>query len=183
MGTGRVAQAVDQMSDDDPAVASGVSVSSGPSRRVLVAAGAVVVALAVAVAAVILANRPAEGDPGRLSEPILELPSEVTLPLLEDVTAAWSVDDLGVSPAEDAMAGGAAVGDLDGDGAVELLIANGTVSVLRWTGSGYDEPVVLSIDDAIAVSVSDVDADGFDDALVARAGDRDTIVVGRGLDP
>ena len=44
--------------------------------------------------------------------------------------------------------------DSDGDGVPELIVANGQVAVLRWNGSGYDEPRILSISDAIGVNPS-----------------------------
>jgi hypothetical protein len=73
---------------------------------------------------------------------------------------------------------GLATADLNGDGKVDLLVANGgtgnsgTVSILFGNGDGTFQPAVsLSLTaPAIAVTVADFDGDGFPDIAVAEQG-------------
>jgi hypothetical protein len=156
----------------------GSLLSEPPSAQVLGIVAAAFALIAIIVVLVIVLNRPETGDPGRLSETGVALPSDIALPVLHDATTEWGLGNLGLQIAADQMAGGVAVGDLDGDRFDELIVANGNVAVLRWNGSGYDDPHMLDGVDAIGVTATDVDGDGFDDALIATAGDVDRIVWG-----
>lgn len=127
-----------------------------------------------------VARKSPTGDPGRLTEAAVALPPGIPLPELSDATATWGLSDLAITPAEDMMAGGVAIADLDGDEAVDLVIANGDVAVLRWDPSAdaYDEAVYVDLGEAIGVTAADVDRDGYLDLLVATATGSDAILWG-----
>lgn len=118
------------------------------------------------------------GDPGRLNESVWAAPVGLPGAQLTDATQDWGLDLVPAAGAIDAMSGGVAVDDLDDDGDLDLLVAQGTVSFLRWNGTGYDRPVDLGVDDALGVSAADVDGDGLVDVLTARTSGDDRIVWG-----
>jgi hypothetical protein len=63
----------------------------------------------------------------------------VPLPVLADATHAWALDTVQLVAAEDPMAGGAAVADLNGDGPMDLLIATARdVDDIVWGGAWLD---------------------------------------------
>jgi hypothetical protein len=151
---------------------------------VAVRAGAylVLIVLVVALVAIVAASllgRDAitDADAGQLSEPSWPLPASVPLPDLTDVTRQWGLEQLSGGFGEP-MAGGIAVADMDLDGDLDLIIANGPVHVLRWSEAGYLDSVLVDVGDAMAVTAADVDADGWPDLLVARATDTDLVVWG-----
>lgn len=117
-----------------------------------------------------------DADIGELSESR----SQVGYDEIADATAMWGLASRPANEATgDTMAGGLALDDLDGDGDLDLVIAQGTVAIYRWAGSGYADPVAVDdISDAATVSTADVDRDGFKDLLIGQSGDEDSIVFG-----
>ncbi len=115
---------------------------------------------------------------GRLSEPVGELPAFVEAPVLVVGTTDWGLDPVAGSGFDDPMAGGGAIGDLDSDGRADIVVAHGEVLVFRGTESRFEPPRSLSVDDAVAASLTDVDLDGHLDILIARTGSHDRVVWG-----
>lgn len=140
---------------------------------------AIIAVLAGVVAGVALRGGPT-GDPGQLSEPAIELPAGVSLPELSDATGDWGLADFTMPAADDMMAGGVAVADLDGDLHNDLVIANGDVAVLRWSqeANRFSAPQFLGVNNAVAAAATDVDRDGLPDILIATANDEDLVFWG-----
>lgn len=148
-----------------------------PSRRVWVLTAAIVLLIAM-IAVIVIASSSPSGQAGELSEPSIDLPANVPLPSLVNATQRWGLDQLDASNNADYMSGGAAFVDLDGNGAGELVIANGDVVVLTWVGDGFGAPISLGIDQATSVTTADLDGDGAPELLVGRSADDDSIVWG-----
>ena len=75
-----------------------------------------------------------------------------------------------------------AVGDFDGDGALDLAVANkrdNTVSVLLGHGDGtFEAPRNFAVGDSpVSVAVGDFNGDGVPDLAVANAGSNDVSVL------
>lgn len=119
-------------------------------------------------------------DPGELTEPDLTLPADVPPIRFVDVTAAWQLSDIDLGGDVDTPAGGVAVADMDNDGDLDLIVANGRTMVLRWENGSYDAAEDLGVGEAVAVTATDVDRDGWVDVLVARRAPEDVIVWGGG---
>lgn len=133
--------------------------------------------VAITVASLFGRNAITDADVGRLSEPSWPLPASVPEPLLTDVSREWGLDGLS-GGFDEPMAGGVAVADMDADGDLDLIFANGSVQIMRWAEDRYLDAIRLDVDDAMAVTAADVDADGWPDLLVARASGTDLIVWG-----
>lgn len=144
--------------------------------------------VAVAVIAVIVSGlfvlRALRGSPvidadiGELEEPTWTLAPDVPLPELSDATAAWNLDSVGLGGNVDAVAGGVAVADMDRDGDLDLIVANGRALIIPWQGEAFGAPIDLASTSAVAVSAADVDEDGWVDALVSQRGTDDLVVWG-----
>lgn len=140
-------------------------------------------ALAVLLAGVAL-SRPdwpssiSNADPGELTEPELTLPPDVPTTRFVDATDAWQLARVDVGGEVDAPAGGVAVADMDNDGDLDLVVANGRAAIIPWENGSYGEPIDLGIDGAVGVTATDVDGDGWIDALVARRATEDVVVWG-----
>ncbi len=145
---------------------------------------------AIAVVAVLMAvlalSRPywpsaiSNADPGELTEPELTLPPDVPMARFVDATDAWQLGRVDLGADVDASAGGVAVADMDNDGDLDLVVANGRAAIVPWENGAYGEPTDLGIDEAVAVTAADVDGDGWTDVLVARRAPEDVIVWGGG---
>lgn len=147
-------------------------------RTLLVALPLSIVLLAVLVVVDSSEQSPA-GDPGRLAETTWPVPAGVPGPVIHDATRAWQLHGRGSrSPGLDAMAGGLATGDLDGDGDLDLAVAQGSAEVYLWDAGHFAAAHDLGISDAMAVTISDVDRDGRADLLIARDAVDDTVLWG-----
>ena len=153
-------------------------------RRNLKLAWLAVTALGVGVAIAWLVVRPdrqneIDADAGQLSEITYPRPDDVPRLDLADATSQWNLSrsvEIGASigPSH----GGLAMSDLDADGDLDLVVAQGTLEIRVWDGAAFGDAVLLPIDDAVAVDVADVDGDSWPDLLVARSGPADAIVWG-----
>jgi hypothetical protein len=76
-----------------------------------------VIALFVAIIplALIGSLRDAKGDPGNLTEVTYALPQDLPPIQITDATVEWGLDDW-INTSQSHLSGGAALGDLDGDG-------------------------------------------------------------------
>ena len=114
------------------------------------------------------------GDPGRLTEIAVPLPSDLTTPLLTDVTADWGLAgwrNVGVGE----FAGGVSIADLDRDGRLDLVVTGGDLNVYFNTGEGFVPAMgrVSGIGRTVSASLAaDLDRDGWVDVVVgAERGD------------
>ena len=116
-------------------------------------------------------------EPGFLQETQWDLPDDVALPVLNDATEHWGLGDRLPSTSIDPMAGGLAVGDLDGDGDLDLVVAHGTVDIYLRDEHRFAPALSIS-DGAMAVTIFDVDDDNWPDLLIARSRDTDLVIWG-----
>ncbi len=116
------------------------------------------------------------GDPGELEEATVELPSDLVVPPLVDVTEQWGLADWRTE-GERELRGGATLHDLDGDGDLDLLVAGGQLGIYEKSGDQYRRISPFDVGDAVSVNAGDVDGDGAVDLLVGRS-DGATIVWG-----
>lgn len=170
----------------DATISSHPPMTSDPRRArrlrltLLVAFPAAIVLL-VAAAVVGSRREPPDGDPGRTAEAAWSLPEDVPGPDISDATDAWQLADRPPAPVDvDAAAGGLAAGDLDGDGDLDLAVAQGTVEIYLWDAGRFAPAHDLGVSDAMAVTISDVDGDGRSDLLVARDAENDVVLWGGG---
>lgn len=116
-------------------------------------------------------------DVGLLESTIYARPVEVPPVELSVVTAEWGISTIDLGGA-DPMSGGISPADLDHDGDLDLVVANGSAAVLLWDDGRYGPPIDLGVDDAVSAAIGDVDSDGWPDILVARTGDTDLVLWG-----
>ena len=108
------------------------------------------------------------GAAGETEEDRTERPSDLVIPTIVDVTAAWGLDTW-ESVGADPLRGGATLHDLDGDGDLDLVVAGGSLGIYLWEGDRYTSGPSIDAGDAIAAHAGDVDGDGAVDLLVGRS--------------
>jgi hypothetical protein len=153
--------------------------ANGFLRRLGVGA---VAAVLIGVGGVMILNRIGDDAPqvGQLfetdwSDEVGETPE----PALVDATKEWGLADRPTPPdGLSEIAGGMALADLDRDGDLDLLVAQGSAHALMWNGTRFDEPIDLDVTEAMTVSTSDVDRDGWVDVLVGGNTVSDRIIWG-----
>ena len=116
-------------------------------------------------------------DVGLLEGTVYARPEGVPAVQLSVATAEWGIDEVDLDGA-DPMSGGIAPVDLDNDGDLDLVVANGSVKVLLWDGGRYGPQIDLGVADAVSVAAGDLDSDGWTDLLIARTGGSDLVVWG-----
>lgn len=146
------------------------------ARRRLRVAAVIVLALvpATLLAAALRDSDGPTGEPGALTEPLYQRPAHVPPVQLAHVTADWALDSIRLG-GNDALAGGGTLADLDRDGDLDLVVANGRALALLWAGDRFADPIDLGVADAVAVTVQDLDLDTWPDILLARSGNQDQI--------
>jgi hypothetical protein len=140
-----------------------------PNRQARMAAWAVI-ALFVAIIplALIGSLRDAKGDPGNLTEVTYALPHGLPPLQITDATVEWGLDEW-VNTSQSHLSGGAALGDLDGDGMLDLVLTGGTVGIFFGDGTRFERasgsPAGFS-GEALSTAIADLDGDGFGDILI-----------------
>jgi hypothetical protein len=126
-------------------------------------------AIGLLVVVIVIAGlRQSTGDPGALSEATYALPPGVPVPALTDVSAEWEVDRW-KNTSQSQLSGGASLGDLNGDGFVDLVIAGGTVGIFLNDGTrfelvhGANEEIPSN---ALSTMIADLDGDGLGDIVI-----------------
>lgn len=139
-------------------------------------------AVLIGVGGVLVLNQIADDGPdvGQLDE--TDWSGEVgdtPEPALTDATIEWGLDDRPTPPVGlSEIAGGMALADLDRDGDLDLIVAQGSAHALLWNGMAFETPIDLDVTEALTVSTSDVDRDGWVDVLVGGNTVSDRIIWG-----
>ena len=142
--------------------------SVGMKRAVWVFLGGLVLLVAVIVVGSL---RQTGGEPGNLAETLYDIPPSLTVPTLIDDTASWGLAGW-ENTSQSHLSGGAALGDLNGDGLLDLALAGGNIGVFLNTGDSF-VPVDSVPPDLVGVALStamaDIDGDGNTDILFGPA--------------
>ncbi|MEE8330707.1 MAG: VCBS repeat-containing protein [Acidimicrobiia bacterium] len=120
-------------------------------------------------------NSSDRGDPGRLAEPLYDWPG--SLPQFVDVTEQWGVDAWVPQPVRN-LSGAVAIGDLDGDGRNDVIVASGSVAIFFGGDAGLAMAGGVDISEAVAVGLGDLDNDGILELIIGRAAATDLVVWG-----
>lgn len=134
-------------------------------------AGALIVGLA-------LAPDDPTADPGSITEPLYEWTGPV--PSFTDVTTAWGLADWR-NTARTEASGGLAIGDVDGDGNADLIVAGGSAVLFLGGPEGFRPVDAPLAGDAVSTDLADVDGDGRLDILLGRERGPDLIIWGDAL--
>ena len=130
-------------------------------------AGLVLLVLVIVVGSL----RQSGGDPGNLTETLYPITEQVPVPTFVEVT-----QDMGLAEWENTsqshLSGGVALGDLNGDGLLDLTLAGGNIGIFLNTGTSF-VPVQNVPPDLIGVALStamaDIDGDGHTDIMFGPA--------------
>jgi hypothetical protein len=112
--------------------------------------------------------RQTSGAPGNLTEPLYGPAPDLPLPRLTDATDEWGLGEwINTSPSQ--VSGGAALGDLDGDGNLDLVLAGGSVGIFFNEGSRFvpasGVPAGLG-GEMLSTAITDLDGDGLGEILL-----------------
>ncbi|GMQ86093.1 MAG: FG-GAP-like repeat-containing protein [Acidimicrobiia bacterium] len=143
--------------------------SRRPERRILIA-GLVLILVSVVVAAIVAIRvfRQTGGDPGNLTESLYELSPEVPLPQLTDATSEWGLGQW-INTSRSHLSGGAALGDLDGDGLLDLVLTGGNAGIFFNDGDRFvpaDGVPKGFGGEMLSTAIADLDGDGLGDILM-----------------
>lgn len=117
------------------------------------------------------------GDPGRLAETLYDWPG--SLPQFVDVTEAWGVDGWRPQPVRK-YGGAVAIGDLDGDGDNDVVVASGSVAIFFGGEAAFTMAAGVDVSDAVSIGLGDLDHDGSLELIIGRAATTDLVVWGGG---
>jgi hypothetical protein len=140
-----------------------------PNRQARIAAWAVIgLFVAIIPLALIGALRDAKGDPGNLTEVTYALPQNLPPLEITDATVEWGLDEW-VNTSQSHLSGGAALGDLDGDGMLDLVLTGGSVGIFFGDGTRFVRASGSTSGfggEALSTAIADLDGDGFGDILI-----------------
>jgi hypothetical protein len=143
-------------------------------------------AIGVIVIVIVIAGlRQPTGDPGALTETVYTVPANLSGASMSDVSESWGVD-VWRNTSQSQLSGGASLGDLNGDGLDDLVIAGGDVGIFLNDGSRFN--LVHGVNgslpsDALSTAIADLDGDGLGDIVIGtESGDVIVIWGGSWLD-
>ncbi len=149
-----------------------IETADGPRRPPRLARraawGLIVTIVAFVAVVIVISVRETSGEPGNLTETLYDLPPDVPLPQLTDATIAWGLGD-SINTSRSHLSGGVALGDLDGDGLLDLVLAGGNTGIFFNDGSRFvpaaGVPAGLG-GEALSAAISDLDGDGLAEILI-----------------
>ena len=118
------------------------------------------------------------GEVGALTETLYPDPSDVPMPVVSDVTGIWGVDAWKNS-SRSQLGGGASLGNINGDGPNDLVIAGGTIGIFRNSGTRFNlvEGTNAALPaNALSSAIADLDGDGLGDIVIGPE-DGDVVVI------
>jgi len=143
--------------------------------RALLAGSAIVVVVSLGV--ILFSDGSSPPDVGRREERMRVRPDHVPALQMSIATDDWGLTGIDLGGA-DPLAGGLALVDVDGDGDLDVVAANGGLAILRWDGLRFVGEEAPGYDDIVAVASRDVDVDGWVDLVLARQGPEDLVIWG-----
>ena len=152
---------------DQSAEHAGGVVRLNPFSRIVVLVPILILVVAAAIVVLGLL-RQTNGDPGNLTEPLYHQAQDLPLPRLRNVTDEWGLGNW-INTSRSQLSGGAALGDLDGDGLLDLVLAGGTVGIFFNEGSSFVPALGVPGGlggEMLSTAVTDLDGDGLGEILL-----------------